>query len=734
MTTSLKETYKIPLSDFNNFDTTLIFVSTTGNDNTGDGSFINPYATINKAQSTITGNSHYNIVLFSGTYSENITITSNNISIYPLVDFSVTLTGNIICNFTTTNTLFSLYGLNISNTITLSGILNTILISNCNINNANTDTIITTGNISNLTIKDITIFGNINIGSTGVAYIENIYSSNFTNITISNDGTNSISNIINCGTITHSSGILYIDNIYNFYGLGGIISSSSNTSDLLSITNVSLKLLSNSSVDSFVTFQKTGTCSYVFENFETAMNTQQVIGGNSLSFKDNSWSYSQICTLNWPTEDSSGTVTTSTNIDINLYNKVNVISTYENCSITLPIPTEYNQNYMLELTVILIPTYNYRDIDSNNNPVSTETTVNDVTFTNVIWEPSTPFIDYTTGKQNIFKFVFWGTNSKWIGRRIDSPSILLDPDDSNILQTSTSGYIVKLYEVTMYVSSSSGNDTTGSGTQESPYASIRYAINSIKDNYKKINIMLKSGDTFDIITGASNYVENGTLAQILDSSIYLENKNINFSTYGDSTYTTAQSTSGVNPNSVLIGTQAIIEFTYSKYSDQTTMYGSPGFIIDGGKISFEQINIKINSTNLPTSNTIASWSSPFTIYSGNCYFGGCDFTLSNGVIFGGVNTNESEGSIIISNPNFDVTGGTAFIDATQGLQIKAPFSDNTTSNSILINGADTGLKTKITNFNSSVANTNSFIGIVIVNGDNRVYEGVITQNLITTSS
>jgi hypothetical protein len=102
------------------------WVSTNGNDTTGNGSVINPYASISKAlvaASSIPDTIQVNIQLYSGTYTENVSITRNGTYITGLgrIEDAVII-GNVTFGVVTTNALaVGMYGVYISGTVGITG-------------------------------------------------------------------------------------------------------------------------------------------------------------------------------------------------------------------------------------------------------------------------------------------------------------------------------------------------------------------------------------------------------------------------------------------------------------------------------------------------------------------------------------------------------------------------------------------------------------------------------------
>jgi hypothetical protein len=102
------------------------WVSTNGNDTTGNGSVINPYASISQAlvaASSIPDTIQVNIQLYSGTYTENVSITRNGTYITGLGRIAdAVIVGNVTFGVVTTNALgVGMYGVYISGTVSITG-------------------------------------------------------------------------------------------------------------------------------------------------------------------------------------------------------------------------------------------------------------------------------------------------------------------------------------------------------------------------------------------------------------------------------------------------------------------------------------------------------------------------------------------------------------------------------------------------------------------------------------
>lgn len=735
---TLGTSYKLPVSSMNNYDNSCVFVSVNGSDTTGDGSYINPYRTINYTMTKLVSTDSYNIVLYSGTYNENITITCTDIRFYSLPGASVTISGgiNYIVSGVATNLEFYNIIFNLQNgNISLNGKVSNIYFNDCKFyNNTGTDSLILNTSNSTVYIYDCIIDGNFNFNTNSSSiYVYDCISN--TNVTFLINVTSSsvyISDIKNCGSISHISGELYLNSLYNINSSASITSTSSISTDIFSFKNSSLKNKTTSVSDTYCNFSKTGTCPYVFENLDFDTSQSISINGQAITYKNTAMQYPEIYNTSLPGIDSKGNETI-TSIDISEYNKFIILSSYVNCSVNLPVISTHNPNYSLDITLVFIPTY---DTDYNGHPVTPTTPVTNITFNNVTWHPDVPVIDYTTNYQNIFKFTYIPGNSTWIGRRLDSPTIKIDPDSNNLLQKTSNGYLVELKapaDVTnQYVSSSTGSDVTGDGTQAKPFKTIKHAVDRIPNNTHG-TIYLYYADTFNISDGSSSYVHGGTYNQINSATIICDYKSISFEMYGNSNYSNYLTQFyPADSATVDISDKPTIVFDYSKCSSYSyAQYLAPGFSSgEGTTLNFTQIKFKVvNADSAPVGIYMAP--TGFNIWAGTLIFGGCDFILDNPALFSGPDKNTSRCSIILYRCYFDTSSGSSLIGARSGLSLKADFDDITTNSTMnKPDGTATSFKTKITNFNSNVANSNSFLDLNVISADARVYEGLITQNLI----
>lgn len=112
----------------------IIYVSKSGNDSNDGLSLINAYLTINAALNNTYINSGYQLLIYPGTYTENITINKNNLSIVGTnneIGGIINIAGNI--TITSSNTSIRLCSLTYLN-ITYSGTNTNVYLKDCNIN------------------------------------------------------------------------------------------------------------------------------------------------------------------------------------------------------------------------------------------------------------------------------------------------------------------------------------------------------------------------------------------------------------------------------------------------------------------------------------------------------------------------------------------------------------------------------------------------------------------------
>lgn len=414
--------YRLPANDiFQNYSST-IFISNSGDDTNGDGSFINPYQTISKGISSLGNNA--NIILFPGTYSEIIQLPDINVTISSLIDNTSTINGSII-QTSTSSLNFTLKNINLvsnnSTILTFIGNNAAIAIENCNMQNYTSyNTITSSGNILSFEIKNCYITGILNLSHNCDTLIKNITSSNSIGVGFVINYTQPENNTVNyiidnidyVSSIQHASGNLYVSNIENFVNLNTFVSSSSVSTDILSIKNVNGKIITDTQGETCITFSKTGTCDYYVENFDINYSNLR-LDGSPVSFKSNQWQYDYVTTL-----DNNG----NSNLTIDAYSKTTVVSCETNGTITINMPADLN--YRIEMSLVLT-------IDGATA----------LTFGNINWLPTTPVLNYTSGYQNIITLVYIPGNTSWLGW-MEGNSSEISSDSSNLITMASDGLLV----------------------------------------------------------------------------------------------------------------------------------------------------------------------------------------------------------------------------------------------------------------------------------------------------
>lgn len=261
--------------------------SAIGNDTTGNGSITFPYATIGKAISVAATETA--IIIASGTYAESLNfagITQLILQASGGSDYSsVFITGNH--SFTSTSNHIVFIGIEFSNSSAVIADINAsahISFQQCIFNTslATNPAITIRGAIfGEIDIRDCLIIGTVNNQATAFfqVYIFNQQSSTC-NVTVSN-GATIILNCPNIGEITHSGGIIELNNIAGVQTTAGnSITSTANAAatNQFFMFNVNLQ----QSDLSFGTLVKSGTCIYVIVN--SNYNPTTVISGTRNNF------------------------------------------------------------------------------------------------------------------------------------------------------------------------------------------------------------------------------------------------------------------------------------------------------------------------------------------------------------------------------------------------------------------------------------------------------------------
>lgn len=244
----------------------IIYVNGRGGDDLNDGlSLINADKTITQGLTNTYANSGYQLVIYPATYTENITISQNNLSIVSSnleIGGLCNINGNI--TITSNSTSIRLCGLTMNN-LTLSGSAN-LYIQNCFINGAfiksgggylsmnniifgNSSTCLISGS-GNVNILNGCIIANITINnSTALINISNnLYISRL----IINAGIVSVNNTViygnsasgaqfNCCTVNGSS-FLYLNNC-------DLIDANNNTPYIISVASTAFYSLNNNTIN-----------------------------------------------------------------------------------------------------------------------------------------------------------------------------------------------------------------------------------------------------------------------------------------------------------------------------------------------------------------------------------------------------------------------------------------------------------------------------------------------------
>lgn len=257
------------------FLTSKIYVDTTNGNDTYDGSFVFPVKTITQALTLGT-----NIILMPGTYTENIKITSDAISIIGSNDGDCILNG-VITISTDINSCY-VEGVKFEYTsgvypISITGSVVNLTLKNCDIEGSQSDRIIDFSTLptgSNVYFENCYLVGTIQNSYGGNVYV-NGYSRSNSGLRVSNTGNGSfyVSNLDVLLSINHTSGNVYISNVtslYDEYNLSTttidntivnlsyvLNSTSTNTSNLIVLDNVNLY---NFQSNSYSQINQTGTC------------------------------------------------------------------------------------------------------------------------------------------------------------------------------------------------------------------------------------------------------------------------------------------------------------------------------------------------------------------------------------------------------------------------------------------------------------------------------------------
>jgi hypothetical protein len=312
----------------------LIYVNARGGSDTNDGlSLINAYASITQALTNTYINSGFQVVIYAGTYNENITISQNNLSIVSSnleIGGLCNISGNI--TITSNSTSIRLCGLNYNNLI-LSGSAN-LYIQNC----FNNGTFLKSGG-GYLSMNNI-IFGNASTFSiTGSGNVNILNGCQVPNITINNTtALINISNnlyitklIINAGIVSVSNTVIYgssqSGNQFNCCSVNGnsflylnncdLVNAFNNTPYIISVASTAFYSLNNNTLN-YAGSSLLGTClnrTLYFDNISS--NGVDLVNLNSVQTLINK-------TLNNPTL-LNNIIKTSTGNDITFENSTDTI-------------------------------------------------------------------------------------------------------------------------------------------------------------------------------------------------------------------------------------------------------------------------------------------------------------------------------------------------------------------------------------------------------------------------
>lgn len=404
------------------------------------------------------------------------------------------------------------------------------------------------------------------------------------------------------------------------------------------------------------------------------------------------------------------------------------------------------------LNIVADPTNNHiRITDSSNN--KWDLTTSSYNSNNFLSKNSKTLTNYSSGvslsfdNTESFPYFEYNSTGTYLSTKsyVDSVTtnsyitnhVNISSDPNNLLRNSSDGLLVELSsaQTVYYISSSSGSDTNDGASSSTPLKTIREAINRTPD-YTTITLLLKSGDTFKPEDGAGGTTIPTTYAKVTTSTIDIQNRNIYIQPYGSSKidqYITAwNGLGGYSPQVDLGSERPVIEFTFFNTTDTVISYKmAVGFVVSGsgstGSLQISSCTLKVTDTTNTTSVTYPSGGFGcfrFEGKSSSIFFLGCYIYLSNLLMFTPFNGT----SISIDGYTyFDKTNGAGFLQGQ--CSISAPYSDNT---SVAVKGPDgspiTGLYTMAQNFNSSVANNKSILGLVVIDSNARIYEYIITQN------
>lgn len=266
--------------------TAMIYVAKNGNDSTGNGTFMNPYVTIQKAINMAGSGSV--IIVYPGTYTENLTINNlNNLTISGINDIqdssNCILHGEITISGTTSRT--KLVNLNIQGqtagnpAIFDNGSQGTHFITNCSVNHTDANTLsLKVVDGANSINADISTFESVEFSGSPIAS-RNIYFTNCSSETITVSSVNMNFSAIRCGAIgpiIHTAGYVIVDlaSLIIKGSTDSVTSTCALGSGLLFINNANLQQPDFS----YGKINKTGTCPYYLSDINRSTSIDVLTG------------------------------------------------------------------------------------------------------------------------------------------------------------------------------------------------------------------------------------------------------------------------------------------------------------------------------------------------------------------------------------------------------------------------------------------------------------------------
>lgn len=364
------------------------YVAPSGNDTTGNGSFVAPYATVAKAM-TIS----QNIVLLPGAYDETMTLSQVS-TFSAMIPGSVTINNKFSAGSGTDSNYTVIYG------VKFVGTVNSVTSAEYDSCSFSASTSLTVGsNLANL--NNCTIQGTVTNTAGGTLTCNNCTSSyspwtvstssdvdimNSSELTVEHlGGQVELYNIVYCNAITSSANI----NIPSDSGTDG--SSSTTSSNSLIMRNVSM----SNNDGTWGVINKTGNCPFILQNV-SRLATQDTLTGQRLEFAN--------------TDDDIGdqylaaTITGNYTIPGNTRVYDLTVNTASAFTISFNNETFNAGQYIRSMTVIL------RGTDT-----SAAFGTNVITWNGVTWNGGVaPGWNFASGKISVFTFLYIN-NVGWIG-------------------------------------------------------------------------------------------------------------------------------------------------------------------------------------------------------------------------------------------------------------------------------------------------------------------------------